>query len=110
MGVEGRHLIRSGLRKPYLLTQRTEVAGRNIVVAILNEMQILDQQIVAPGLVPEQLANLFQRLGLKLSALGKGSCALARSDVPFRPVGAAIGGGLLLHVNSPFQSQIPAFG
>jgi len=77
------------------------VSGRNIVVAILNEVQIFDQEVVAPRLGLEKLADLLKRLGFKLPTLGKSPCAFARSYMSCRPVGATVAWGLLLHSTLP---------
>jgi len=101
MGIEGGDLVGRGLRKPHLLAEGTQVSGRNIVVAILNEVQIFDQEVVAPRLGLEKLADLLKRLGFKLPTLGKSPCAFARSYMSCRPVGATVAWGLLLHSTLP---------
>jgi hypothetical protein len=49
MGVEGRDLVDLGERELHLLRQRGEVRGGEITVAVLDEVQMLDQEI-APAL------------------------------------------------------------
>jgi hypothetical protein len=77
------------------------VTGRNIVVAILNEVKVFDQEVVSPWLALEKLAELLERLGFKLPTLGESPCAFARSNMSCRPVGATVAWGLLLHSTLP---------
>jgi hypothetical protein len=49
MGVEGRDLVDLGERELHLLRQRGEMRGGEITVAVLDQMQMLDQE-VAPAL------------------------------------------------------------
>jgi hypothetical protein len=71
-------------------------------------MQIFDQQVVAPRLALEKLADLLKRLGLKLPTLGKSPRAFARSNMSCRPVRATVAWGLLLHSTLP-SSLNPCF-
>ena len=45
MRVEGRDLVDFGEREPHLLRQRGEMGGREMAVAILDQVQMFDQQI-----------------------------------------------------------------
>jgi hypothetical protein len=70
MSVEGRDLVDLGLRQAHFLRQRSQVACRQVTVAILNLMQVLDEQITAPGFIPQQIPNLFQSGWINLATLG----------------------------------------
>ncbi len=71
MGVEGRDLVDLGQRELHLLRQRGKMRGGEIAIAILDQVQILDEQI-APALpVAQQRAHLGKRGGLNLAALGR---------------------------------------
>src|SRR6266849_4417343 len=70
MGVEGRDLVDLRERELHLLRERGEMRGGEVPVAVLDEMQMLDQQ-VAPALpLPEQRAHLGERRRIDLAALG----------------------------------------
>ncbi len=43
---------------------------RQIPVAVLNLVQVLDQQVAAAGLVTEQRLDLFTRFGIDGASLG----------------------------------------
>lgn len=43
----------------------------NLMVAILDEMQMLDQEIASPRPVAEQKLNLVRRNGIDLTPLGR---------------------------------------
>jgi hypothetical protein len=77
MCIEGRNLVSRGLRESHLLAERAQMAGGNIVVAVLNEMQILDEQVVTPRLIPQKLAYLLERLSIELPPLREGPRSLA---------------------------------
>ena len=77
MCIEGRDLVSRGLREPDLFAERAQMAGGNIVVAVLNEMQILDEQVVTPRLIPQKLAYLLERLSIELPPLREGPSSLA---------------------------------
>jgi hypothetical protein len=47
------------------------------VIAILDQMQIFDQQIGAARLAAQQIPDLLKRLGLDLPSLGEGAGPLA---------------------------------
>src|SRR5215218_344647 len=69
MRVEGGDLIDFGERELHLLRQRREMRGREIAVAVLNEMQVLNQKITPARLLAEQRAHLIKRLRLDLPPL-----------------------------------------
>ncbi len=97
MGIKCRDLVGFGLRHPKLLAKRPQMARRDGVVAVLNEVQIFDEKIMPPGPVPEKGADFLQRFEIELASLGEGPRPLARADMSRRPVGTAITWGLLLH-------------
>ena len=45
------------------------MAGREAAEVVLNLVQMLDQQVGAPGLVAQQVADLLPRRGINLPAL-----------------------------------------
>src|SRR3546814_9847729 len=54
VGVEGGDLIDRRHRQIHLLGQRAQVARRQVAVAVLNPVQVLDQQIRPPRAVAQQ--------------------------------------------------------
>src|SRR4029079_19614492 len=56
--VERRNFIHLGLRQAHLVGQRTHVERVDAAVAVLNEVQMLDQQVAAPFSLPKQRADL----------------------------------------------------
>ena len=79
VGVEGRDLVDLGERKLHLLRQRGEMRGGEIAVAVLDQVQVLDQQIAPALALAEQRAHLVERLRLDLPALGRLPRAVAPS-------------------------------
>ena len=69
MGVEGRDLVDFGERELHLLRQRREMRGGEMAVAVLDQVQVLDQQVAPARPVAEQRAHLVERLRLDLAAL-----------------------------------------
>ena len=69
MRVEGRDLVDLGLRELHLVGERREMRGGEMPVAVLDEMQMLDQQIAPARPVAEQRAHLVERRRVDLAAL-----------------------------------------
>src|SRR5689334_7345472 len=69
MRVESRDLIDLGQRQPHLLRQSSEMGGREMPVAILNEMQVLDQQIAPALALAKKRADFVVRPRVDLAAL-----------------------------------------
>ena len=69
MRVEGRDLVDLGLRELHLGGERREMRGGEMAVAVLDQMQVLDQQIAPARLVAEQRAHLVERRRIDLAAL-----------------------------------------
>src|SRR6266581_3277003 len=74
--VEGRDLVDLGKREAHFPGERSEVRGAEVAVAVLDAVQVLDQQVAAarrhaglPAFFLEQRLNLSQRLGIDLPAL-----------------------------------------
>jgi hypothetical protein len=67
--VEGCYLVHLGLRQPHLLRERREVCRRQVAVAVVDLVQVLDQQVAAPRLFPEQRAHLLEGPGVDWPAL-----------------------------------------
>src|SRR3546814_7277634 len=60
MIVEARDLINLRLRQAHILGERPQMRSRQTTVAILDQMQELDQQIPAPHAVAQKLPDLCQ--------------------------------------------------
>ena len=71
MGVEGRDLVDLGERELHLLRQRREMGGGEMAVAVLDQVQMLDQQVAPARAIAEQRAHLVERLRIDLAALGR---------------------------------------
>ena len=69
VGIEGRDLIDFRHGEAHLCRECREMAGREAAEVVLNLVQMLDQQVGAPGLVAEQVADLLLRRGIDLPAL-----------------------------------------
>ena len=69
MGVKGRDFIDLGKREPHLLRQRDKMGGREMTVAVLDQMQMLDQEIAPAFALAKERAHLFERLRIDLAAL-----------------------------------------
>src|ERR1022692_4809878 len=61
MGIESRDLVYSCLRQGHFLAKRPQVPCREIVIAILDQMQELDEEIRATRPGAEQFAHLPKR-------------------------------------------------
>ena len=66
VGVEGRDLVHLRLRQPHLVRERRQVLRRQAAVAILDQVQELDQQVPPPRPLAEKLADLVRRRRLDL--------------------------------------------
>ena len=82
MRVEGRDLVDLGQRQLHLGGERREMRGREMAVAVLDEMQMLDQQIAPARPVAEQRAHLVERRGSIWRPFGvlrrRGACGRRR--------------------------------
>ena len=109
MGVEGRDLVSGRLRQTHLLAQRPQMGRGDIMIAVLNQVQIFDQQIGATRLAAQQFLYVLERVVFELASFGKASGPLARADMSCRPVrSAAAIWGLLLHAYSHSLRPRPA--
>src|SRR3546814_18916435 len=79
--VEGGDLIDRRHRQIHLLGQRAQVARRQVAVAVLNQVQVLDQQIRPPRAVAQQSLDLFRRFEVELPTLGDIGRAALRDRV-----------------------------
>jgi hypothetical protein len=77
MRVEGRDLESFRERDPHLFRKSRKVRGRDLPVAVLDEMQVLDQQVPVPRPAPEQRLNFRQRLRLDLPPPRHRACPTA---------------------------------
>ncbi len=69
MGVERGDLVDLDQRQPHLLGERRKVAGVQAAEAVLQQVQVLDQQVAPPLPVAEQGAHLGERRRIDLAAL-----------------------------------------
>ena len=78
------------------------------MIAVLNEVQILDQQIVPSRPIAEQLANFLERSGVELAPFGESSRAFARANMPCWPIWPAALRVTLLQASVPSIETRPA--
>jgi hypothetical protein len=90
MGVEGRDLVHLGERELHLLRQRGEMRGGEMAVAVLDQVQVLDQEIAPALALAQQGPHLGERLRLDLAALGCPAGAVAPSRAGRALVGPRI--------------------
>ena len=69
MRVEGRGLEHFRKRQLHLVGQRRQMRGRDLVILVLDQVQMLDQEIAAPRPVAEQKLDLVRGGGIDLAAL-----------------------------------------
>ena len=81
MGVEGRDLPHLGLRKAHLFGERAQVAGGEMAVGVLDEVQELDQKVAPARLVAQKRAHLGKSGIIKLAPLRR-RAALAAPGFP----------------------------
>ena len=110
MGVEGRDLVHLGKAQPHLLGERSEMGGRDLMVSVLDQVQVLDQEIASPRAIAQQGAHLRQSLRLDLTTFRRG----ARGPPSFPRVIEAADHRRTLPVHgafprSPFQPESRAF-
>jgi len=86
-----------GLRQAHFVAKRAQMRRREVVVAILDQMQKLDQEIGASGPGRQQLSYLPPRLDIELAPLRKGPRAFPRAHIAGRPIGTAAICDLLRH-------------
>jgi hypothetical protein len=67
------------------------MAGRKIVVAILNEMEEFDKEVGPARPRAKQFTNLAKRVPVELPPLGKSSGPLPRPNIKGSPVRASVG-------------------
>jgi hypothetical protein len=75
------------------------------MIAVLNQMEILDQQIVPPWPIPEQFANLLKSREVELPPLGKRTRTLAGTVASLEPLRPTIDGAVLLHAPISFSDD-----
>ena len=79
MRIEGCDLVDLGQSKLHFQRQSGKMRGREMAVAILNEMQILNEQIAPPFALAEQRTDFRKRLRIDLAAFWR-----ARPPAPRR--------------------------
>src|SRR5262249_29539605 len=83
MRVKGRDLIDLGERELHLVRERSKMRGREMAVAILDEMEVLDQEIASALAVSEQRSDLVERARIDLAAFRRlGRSPPARAVCP----------------------------
>ncbi len=63
----------NGQRQAHFLRQRGEVRSRQVAVAVVDAVQVLDQQVAAAGGVAQQPPHVLEGLGVDRSALRAGA-------------------------------------
>jgi len=91
MGIEGRDLVDLGERELHLLRQGGEMRGREIIVAVLDQMQMLDEEIAPAFAIAEQRPHPPHARRIDLAAF-RGARRAAASGFP-RSSGGNVGGG-----------------
>ena len=76
--IEARDLVDLGLRQAHLLRQRRQVRGRQVAEAVLDLVQVLDQQVALARLVAEQALHVGERGRVDAAALRGLALALLR--------------------------------
>ena len=82
MGIEGGDLVDLGLGELHLGRERGEMRRGQVAVAILQQMQVLDQEIAPARAIAEQRPHLVERSRVELTALrsaGRGGGAFCRA-------------------------------
>ena len=83
--IERRHLVHLGHRHLQLGGERDEVRRGQVAVAVLNLVEVLDQQIAPPRRVAEQLQHLLERAWIDAASLRRGADTSALALRPWRP-------------------------
>src|SRR5262245_38775094 len=73
------------------------MAGGEIVVAILDQVEEFDEEIRPARSGAEEFANLAKRVLVKLPPPGESSGSLPRANIEGPPVRTSVGCSLLLH-------------
>ena len=68
--VEGRDFVDLGEREAHLLRERREVRCRKMPVAVVDLVEVFDQQVALAGFVAQQRLHLGQCLGVDGAAFG----------------------------------------
>ena len=71
--IERRYFVNFGLRQTQFFSKRHNVRRRNMAVAILDQVQELDQQIATSRRIAKQCANLFGGTRIHRPALRMGA-------------------------------------
>ena len=72
MRVEGRGLEHLRKRQLHLVGKGCEMGGRDLMIFVLDQVQVLDQEIAPPRPVTEKKLDLVGGGGVDLAALGGG--------------------------------------
>ena len=86
MGVEGGDLVDLGHGQRHLLGERVQVRGGEPAIAVLDQVQVLDQQVAVARALVQERSDFFACDGFELPSLGEvGGLAPARAGVNFSP-------------------------
>ncbi len=103
MRVEGRDLVHLGEGQLHLLGEGCEMGRRQMVVAVLNEVEMFDEKIPATRPVTEQFPNLGEHPGIDLAAFRmKGRVPAPPARVTMFPRSR---GGCFLHLATHSQLE-----
>ena len=106
MSVEGRRLENLGKGQLHELGERREMCCRNLAVAILDEMQVLDEEIAATRPIPDEGLHLAQGFGIDLPSFGSGLGALSPGARVFEV--AHLDGVVVVHCRSAAARRSPS--
>src|SRR4029078_1661778 len=79
---EGRDLVDLCHRELHFLREGSKARGGKMPVTVVDLVQALDQQIALARPVPEESANLVERLRIDLPALGGTACLALHLSAP----------------------------
>ena len=102
MGVEGGDLVDLGQGQPHLVGERREMARVQAAVAVLDQVQVLDQQVARARPVAEQRPDLLERRRVDLPALRRrrASCGGPSRDGCCGPARVGFGAGSWMFIRS----------
>ena len=101
MRVEGRGLEHFGKRQLHLVGKRCEMGGRDLMILVLDQMQMLDQQIAAPRPVAKQELDFMRSRRIDLTAF-------RRRLGPLPSLAGMFEGADFLHVMDHRKRLVPA--
>ena len=97
VGIEGRDLVDLGHGEAHFGRERREVPRGKAAVTVLDLVQVLDQQVAAPGLIAQQSTDFFLRRGIDLPAL----LGITRPATPAAGVSGCLSSARKCHLHTP---------